>query len=75
MGGSDAGGTYGRLRCLRRNFLRELAISVRRIVETRLRRIVIGFSAKVKLKRSDFGMSTYVPYIGDEDHVPHDEAL
>jgi polyisoprenoid-binding protein YceI len=25
-----------------------------------------GFSATAKLKRSDFGMKTYIPYIGDE---------
>ena len=25
-----------------------------------------GFSATGKFKRSDFGMKTYIPYIGDE---------
>jgi len=34
--------------------------------QMRANKTVIGFSAKAKLKRSDFGMSTYVPYIGDE---------
>lgn len=43
-----------------------LAVKLNKIAENMFKKHTAGFSATATLKRSDFGITTYLPGLGDE---------